>query len=39
VQVVYLGLARLDDTPIYPGETRQYAMAQCVLPRPRTLVC
>jgi rare lipoprotein A len=39
VQVVYLGLARLDDAPIYPGEARQYAMAQCILPRPRTLVC
>jgi rare lipoprotein A len=39
VQVVYLGLAQLDDPPIYPGETRQYAIAQCVLPRPRALVC
>jgi len=39
VQVTYLGLAQLDDTPIYPGETRAYAMAQCVLPRPRALVC
>jgi rare lipoprotein A len=39
VQVTYLGLAQLDDPPIYPGETRQYAVAQCVLPRPRALVC
>ncbi len=39
VQVTYLGLARLDDTPIRPGENRQYAVAQCVLPKPRTLVC
>jgi rare lipoprotein A len=39
VQVSYLGLARLDDAPIRPGETRAYAMAQCVLPRPRALVC
>jgi rare lipoprotein A len=39
VHVVYLGLARLDDPPIYPGETREYATAQCVLPRPRALVC
>jgi rare lipoprotein A len=39
VQVSYLGLARLDDAPIYPGESRQYAMAQCVLPRPQALVC
>jgi rare lipoprotein A len=39
VHVTYLGLAQLDDAPIRPGETRQYAMAQCVLPRPRALVC
>lgn len=39
VQVTYLGLAELDDPPIRPGETRAYAMAQCVLPRPRALVC
>lgn len=39
VHVTYLGLAQLDDPPIRPGETRQYAMAQCVLPRPRALVC
>ena len=39
VKVRYLGLARLDEAPIYPGETRQHAMAQCVLPRPRALVC
>jgi rare lipoprotein A len=39
VEVVYLGLAQLDDTPIRPGEDRQYAMAQCVLPKPRPLVC
>jgi rare lipoprotein A len=39
VEVVYLGLAQLDDTPIRPVEDRQYAMAQCVLPKPRSLVC
>jgi rare lipoprotein A len=39
VQVVYLGLARLDDPPIRAGEARQYAMAQCVLPKPERLVC
>ena len=39
VHVTYMGLARLDDTPIHPGEERAYAMAQCVLPRPRALVC
>jgi rare lipoprotein A len=39
VQVVYLGLAQLDDLPIRPGETRQYAMAQCRLPKPQRLVC
>ncbi len=39
LQVTYLGLAQLDDTPIRPGEDRQYAMAQCELPRPRALVC
>ena len=39
VHVSYLGLAQLDDPPIRPGETREYAMAQCVLPRPRALVC
>jgi rare lipoprotein A len=39
VQVIYLGLAELDDPPIRPGESRAYAMAQCVLPRPQALVC
>jgi rare lipoprotein A len=39
VNVTYLGLAQLDDMPIRPGEDRQYAMAQCVLPRPRALAC
>jgi rare lipoprotein A len=39
VQIIYLGLAQLDDRPIRPGESREYAMAQCVLSRPRALVC
>jgi rare lipoprotein A len=39
VQVVYLGLAELDDELIYPGDDRQYATAQCRLPRPQRLVC
>jgi rare lipoprotein A len=39
VEVVYLGLAELDDDLIYPGEDRQYAKAQCRLPRPKRLVC
>jgi len=39
VSVVWLGLAELDDDPIYPGEDREYAMAQCRLPRPQRLVC
>ena len=39
VHVSYLGLAELDDPPIYPGDSRQHAMAQCVLPRPEALAC
>ena len=39
VQVRYLGLARLDEAPIRPGESRQYAAVSCQLPRPERLVC
>jgi rare lipoprotein A len=39
VQVRYLGLARLDEPPIRPGEDRQYATLSCELPRPERLVC
>jgi rare lipoprotein A len=39
VQVRYLGLARLDETPIRPGEDRQYATLSCELPKPERLVC
>lgn len=39
VHVVYLGMAELDDPLVYPGDDREYAMAQCRLPRPRRLVC
>jgi rare lipoprotein A len=39
VQVRYLGLARLDEAPIRPGENRQYATLSCELPQPRRLVC
>jgi rare lipoprotein A len=39
VKVRYLGLARLDEQPIRPGEGRQYAAVSCQLPEPRRLVC
>jgi peptidoglycan lytic transglycosylase len=39
VQVRYLGLARLDEAPIRPGERRQYAAMSCQLPEPERLVC
>ena len=39
VQVRYLGLARLDETPIRPGEERRYAAMSCQLPEPERLVC
>ena len=39
VQVRYLGLARLDETPIRPGEGRRYAAMSCQLPAPERLVC
>jgi peptidoglycan lytic transglycosylase len=39
VQVRYLGLARLDEAPIRPGERRQYATLSCELPKPERLVC
>jgi rare lipoprotein A len=39
VQVRYLGLARLDEAPIRPGERRQYAAMSCQLPEPKRLVC
>jgi rare lipoprotein A len=39
VQVRYLGLARLDEAPIRPGERRQYAAMSCQLPQPERLVC
>ena len=39
VHVQYLGLARLDDKPIRPGEPRTYAVATCPLPEPDHLVC
>ena len=39
VQVRYLGIARLDETPIRPGERRQYATMSCQLPEPERLVC
>jgi rare lipoprotein A len=39
VQVRYLGLARLDEAPIRPGEDRQYATLSCELPQPERLVC
>jgi rare lipoprotein A len=39
VQVRYLGLARLDEAPIRPGENRQYARLSCELPQPELLVC
>ena len=39
VQVRYLGLARLDEAPIRPGERRQYATLSCELPQPERLVC
>jgi rare lipoprotein A len=39
VHVSYLGLARLDEAPIRPGEARQYALLSCKLPEPDHLVC
>jgi rare lipoprotein A len=39
VKVRYLGLARLDEHPIRPGEGRQYAAVSCQLPAPKRLVC
>jgi rare lipoprotein A len=39
VQVRYLGLARLDEAPIRPGEGREYAATSCELPEPERLVC
>ena len=39
VQVRYLGLARLDEAPIRPGEGREYAAMSCELPEPERLVC
>ena len=36
VQVRYLGLARLDEAPIRPGENRQYATLSCELPQTRS---
>ena len=39
VQVRYLGLARLDEATIRPGEDRQYATLSCELPKPERLVC
>jgi rare lipoprotein A len=39
VHVSYLGTARLDEKPIYPGERRTYASLSCRLPEPQRLVC
>ena len=39
VRVRYLGLARLDDAPIYPGEGRRYATLDCTLSPRVELVC
>jgi peptidoglycan lytic transglycosylase len=39
VQVRYVGLARLDEAPIRPGERRQYAAMSCQLPEHERLVC
>jgi rare lipoprotein A len=39
VQVRYLGVARLDEAPIKPGEGREYAALSCQLPEPERLVC
>ena len=39
VHVQYLGVARLDQKPIRPGEAREYASLTCDLTAPRRLVC
>jgi rare lipoprotein A len=39
VHVSYLGLARLDEALIYPGDGRQYAAFSCELPEPDVLAC
>jgi rare lipoprotein A len=39
VHVQYLGLARLDDEPIRPGEQRTYAALTCQLSKAEQLIC
>lgn len=39
VHVRYLGIAPLDESPIRPGERRQYVALRCTLPEPGRLVC
>ncbi len=39
VHVQYLGLARLDEKPIRPGEGRAYAAATCALPKTEHMTC
>ncbi len=39
VHIQYLGLARLDDKPIRPGEQRTYVAATCPLSQVEQLVC
>jgi len=39
VHVSYLGLARLDEALIYPGDGRQYAAFSCELPEPGVPAC
>jgi rare lipoprotein A len=39
VHVRYLGVARLDEAPIRPGEGREYAALSCQLSEPEGLVC
>ncbi|MGH6945147.1 MAG: septal ring lytic transglycosylase RlpA family protein [Geminicoccaceae bacterium] len=39
VHVSFLGIARLDDPPIHPGDDRRYAALHCSLPEPDVLEC
>jgi rare lipoprotein A len=39
VHVRYLGVARLDEAPIRPGDGREYAALSCQLPEPERLIC
>ena len=39
VHMIYLGMARLDEPPIRPGEAREYTTLRCELLEPDRLTC